>query len=208
MAGNGKALTTTGKRRSGASVAQDSRGRVAPFVPTPEQRKLVRNLAGIGCRNADILLCLDWGRPDGKPISEGTLLKHFRGELERGRAVADMQLRRRVYDLAMEGDRTLLIFLCKTRLGMKETIAVEQSGPNGEPLGPQAILYLPAKDSAPPPTLPQVSAQMVEQLPGATVAAVVTAKALPDDARRLGEGEGADAKKPRAPRDPHITGRF
>ena len=123
-----------------------------PFEPTAEQRKLVNSLAGIGCTNDELLECIPWGKEDGKPIDEKTLLKHFKPELKRGRSLAAMTLKKRAYDMAAAGDKTMLIFLMKTKLGYSETQKVEHTGKDGAPLpaavaGP--ILYLPAKDPDP-----------------------------------------------------------
>jgi hypothetical protein len=43
-------------------------------------------------------------------------------------------LRRKQFQLAMNGDRTLCIWLGKQWLGQRETQAVEVSGPNGAPI--------------------------------------------------------------------------
>jgi len=145
---------TAAKRRAG-TISKDASGRVAQFEATPEQAKQVRSLAGIGCTNEEILQVVPWGRPDDLPIDEKTLLKYFKTELVRGRSLAAMNLKKRAYDMAAEGDRTMLIFLMKTKYGYSETVKVEQTGKDGAPLpvavaGP--ILYLPAKD--PDPHLP------------------------------------------------------
>ena len=132
-------------------IARDKRGRVAQFDPTDEQRELVAKLAGIGCTQDEILLCTPWGRPDGKPINGETLRKHFRIELDRGRAAALSRLKRTAFDLAEAGDRTMLIFLLKTQCGWKETIAVEATGKDGAPLQAvnNVLCYLPEKDARP-----------------------------------------------------------
>ena len=139
------------KRRTGV-IKQGDDGRIEAFEPTPEQRKLVTNMAGIGCTNEELLQCIPWDRPDGQPISEKTLLKHFRPELTRGRSLAAMKLKKTAFELAEGGDKTMLIFLLKTKHGYSETVKVENTGKDGAPLpaaqlGP--ILYLPAKDADP-----------------------------------------------------------
>lgn len=133
-------------------IARDKRGRIARFDPTDEQRALVGNLAGIGCTQEEIVQCIPWGRPDGKPINAETLRAHFRAELDRGRAAALSRLKQRAFDMAEAGDRTMLIFLLKTQCGWKETIAVEATGKDGAPL-PAPVnavaCYLPLKDARP-----------------------------------------------------------
>jgi hypothetical protein len=136
------------KRRTGAIARDAKTGRITPFEATPEQRQLVQNMSGINCTEEEILNCVPWGRPDGKPISAKTMREHFGPELQRGRALAGMKLKKSAYDLASAGDKTMLIFLLKTKHGFSETVKVEQTGKDGAPLpaaGP--VLYLPAKDT-------------------------------------------------------------
>jgi len=160
MAVKGK-RNTVAKQRTG-TISKDRLGRVKPFEPTEEQRKLVLNMSGIGCTNDELLLCIPWGRPDDKPIDEKTLLKYFKPELARGRAVQGMKLKRTAFDLAVGGDKTMLIFLLKTKHGYSETVKVENTGKDGAPLpaatvvaGP--LLYLPAKDADPHASTPAPS---------------------------------------------------
>src|SRR5436853_4257549 len=96
-----------------------------PFEPTPEQRQLVTNLVGIGLPEHQIRQAIPWGKEDGKPLDKRTFDKAFAVELERGQAIGDMKLRKRLYDAAVEdGNIAALIFLAKTRLGLKETQVV------------------------------------------------------------------------------------
>ena len=120
-----------------------------PFKPTSEQRKLVLNMAGIGCTTEEIQQCVPWGLPDDKTIDEKTIRAHFRQELDRGYALDAMRVRRSLHDLITAGNVAATIFYCKVRLGMKETQVVEATGKDGAPL-PMAQLYLPAKTEIPP----------------------------------------------------------
>lgn len=58
----------------------------------------------------------------------------FREAYERGLGKGNIQLRTRQFKQAMAGDRTMLIWLGKQRLGQKDKIANEHSGPGGAPL--------------------------------------------------------------------------
>jgi hypothetical protein len=117
------------------------------FEPTAEQRRLVQQLAGIGCTADEIVECVPWST--GKSISVDTLQRKFPDELRKGRALAHMRVRRRLFDEIENGNTAALIFYCKSQLGMKETAAVELSGKDGAALTPAAVVILPAKDAAP-----------------------------------------------------------
>ena len=122
------------------------------FTPTPEQRALVQNLSAIACTQQEILECVPWGQPSGKPIDQKTLLKYFQPELERGKALSLMRLKKTAFELAADGDRTMLIFLLKTQCHWSETVKIEQTGKDGAPLAmPAVVAYLPTKDPAPEP---------------------------------------------------------
>lgn len=58
-------------------------------------------------------------------ISEPTLLKLYSREIERGRTVANHEIGKRLYEKAMDGDTTALIFWAKTRMGWKEKHTVD-----------------------------------------------------------------------------------
>lgn len=107
------------------------------FKPTTEQRELVRTLAGVGTRSADI--CLLVKSPDGKPIAEKTLRRHFRAELDEGTVQATAKVARTLYGIATHpggGSSTVTaaIFWLKTRAGWKETQQVEHTGKDGAPI--------------------------------------------------------------------------
>lgn len=154
-----KKSTTT--RRTGV-IARDGAGRIAPFEPTVEQRKLVEKLSGIGVPHDEICLVVDWGRPDGLPINAITLRRRFRHELDRGKAVANTRIKQSLFEAATGGHFGSQVFWLKTQCGWKETQVVEAVGRDGAPLsaltlGP--VLYLPEKaahqlPARPPPGQP------------------------------------------------------
>jgi hypothetical protein len=51
-----------------------------------------------------------------------------------GRTIGNVQLRMRQYAAAMQGDKTLLVWLGKQNLGQMDKVAQEVSGPNGSPI--------------------------------------------------------------------------
>ena len=104
------------------------------FRPTPEQRELVRTLAGVGTRAPDI--CLLIKDAAGKPIGEKTLRKYFRAELDEGTVQATAKVARTLFGFATDPKGgmkavTASIFWMKTRAGWKETQQLEHSSPDG-----------------------------------------------------------------------------
>ena len=95
-------------------------------VPTEENRALVRALAKYGVRQREIAVQIG--------VSTGTLIKYYSAELDAGMAEAAEGLAKTAYQMAMDGDVRMMIFLLKTRLGYKETTRVECSGPDGAPI--------------------------------------------------------------------------
>lgn len=95
-------------------------------VPTDEKRAIVRALAKYGVRQHDIAVQIG--------VTTGTLVKYYRDDLDAGMAEAAEGLAKTAYQMAMDGDVRMMIFLLKTRLGYKETTRVECSGPDGEPI--------------------------------------------------------------------------
>jgi hypothetical protein len=83
------------------------------FVPSAEQRRSVKAMAGLGLRHQDIALVLE--------ISEKTLRKHFRSELTRGAIEANAKVLQTLYGMATSGENTAAtIFYAKTRCGLRE----------------------------------------------------------------------------------------
>lgn len=95
-------------------------------VPTDEKRAIVRALAKYGVRQYDIAVQIG--------VTTKTLTKYYSPELDAGMAEAAEGLAKTAYQMAMDGDVRMMIFLLKTRLGYKETTRVECSGPDGEPI--------------------------------------------------------------------------
>ena len=108
------------------------------FQPSPEQRELVRLLAGIGTRAAEICLLVK-NPATGKPIDEKTLRLRFREELDEGMVQANARVGKTLFQFATDpkgGSKsvTAAIFWMKCRAGWKETVVNEVSGLDGSPL--------------------------------------------------------------------------
>ena len=84
------------------------------FVPTDEQREKVKMLRCCGVAHAMISNVL------GIPLR--TLERHFREELDHGLADANSQIAGALYQKALSGDTTAMIFWLKTRGGWRETV--------------------------------------------------------------------------------------
>ena len=68
-------------------------------------------------------------------VSEPTLRKYYREELDRGDGMAQAKIGEALYEKAViSKDTSCLIFLAKTRIGLREVSRVESVGPNGEPI--------------------------------------------------------------------------
>jgi hypothetical protein len=66
--------------------------------------------------------------------SERTLSDKYRDQILKGRMEGNISLRRKQYDMAMDGNVTMLIWLGKNRLGQKDTSDIRLGGPDGQPL--------------------------------------------------------------------------
>lgn len=92
--------------------------------------KLVEALASVGCPNTEIADILG--------VSVSTLSKRNNDDLVKGRSDLRMKLRRKQVDMALQGDRTMLIWLGKQYLGQTEKQEVTQAM-TLRTFGPEAI---------------------------------------------------------------------
>jgi hypothetical protein len=89
------------------------------FIPTVEQRRTVRTMAGLGMRQEDIAACLDIR-------SAKTLRRHFRAELNRGAPEANARVAQTLYQMAISGKcPQATIYWMKTRVGWRDREPVE-----------------------------------------------------------------------------------
>lgn len=73
-----------------------------PFEPTEKQRALVKQLAMIGTPQELIAQCVE--KPDGKSITEKTLRKHFRRELDTAGLLANATIGGTIFRVAANPD--------------------------------------------------------------------------------------------------------
>ncbi len=119
------------KKRSGGTRVGAGR---KTFKPTQEQRELVEKLSSFGIRIDEIPVFV-FGAT-GKPISEPTLKKYFKKEIEHGRLKANFKVANALYKNATDGGNvTAQIWWLKTQGGWRETPQThEHTGKNGAPI--------------------------------------------------------------------------
>lgn len=94
--------------------------------PTDEQRRLVESTSGLGLPHEQIAILVG--------IDDKTLRKHYRRELDAGKAKANSQIAKTLYSKALAGDTTSLIWWTKSQMRWSETVKQELTGADGEPL--------------------------------------------------------------------------
>jgi hypothetical protein len=115
------------EKKRGPGGARPGAGR-PPFQPTDAERKQVEALAGYGLTVEMIRHLVRDG------IALDTLFAHFRVELDAGRAKANAQVGKRLFQKVMEGDTTAMIWWTKTQMRWSETQKVEITGAQGGPI--------------------------------------------------------------------------
>ena len=82
------------------------------YVPSQKERETVKALAGMGNSTDDIAEFVG--------ITAPTLRKHFYMELQQGRSQGRVRNTKRLQDMAAKGNVTAMIWLDKTRYGIRE----------------------------------------------------------------------------------------
>ena len=93
-------------------------------IPSDESRKLVKGLSAVGIRYIDIAQKLE--------ITDDTLRKHYKKELEDGRIDANASIGNTLFNQAKNGNTSAAIFWLKTRAGWKETNVTEHTAGEGQ----------------------------------------------------------------------------
>ena len=113
-----------------------------PFIPTDDQRKLVKAMSGYGIPEDDISKVIT-NLQTGKHVDSKTLRKYFRDELDTGTVVANSKVAESLYNHATKGTGqgavTAAIFWLKTRARWKETDRLEVTGKDGGPIQKHSI---------------------------------------------------------------------
>lgn len=95
------------------------------FKPTDEERQQVIQMCAVGIPQESICRVIRGG------IDDKTLRKHFREELDTAATKANAQVGGKLFNKAMAGDTTAMIWWSKTRMGWKETSVNEHVGKDG-----------------------------------------------------------------------------
>ena len=114
-----------GRKNNGG--AREGAGRPS-FVPTDSERKQVEALSGYGLPIEQIAVLVRDG------IDTDTLRKHFAQELISGKAKANAQVGKTLFQKVMAGDTTAAIWWSKTQMRWKEVQQHELTGADGAPL--------------------------------------------------------------------------
>jgi len=113
------------KKQNGG--ARPGAGRPA-FEPTDSERKQVEALSGYGLPIEQIAVLVRDG------IDTDTLRKHFSTELVSGKAKANGQVGKTLFQKVMAGDTTAAIWWSKTQMKWAETQKHEHTGADGAPI--------------------------------------------------------------------------
>jgi len=83
----------------------------------------VQNLAAVGCSVEEIAILVtpEENFNKGNFVNHRTIERRFAPALKKGRGMMKGRLRSTIFERAMAGDTTLLIFLAKTVLGLRES---------------------------------------------------------------------------------------
>lgn len=115
------------KKRGPNGGARPGAGR-KPFEPTDAERKQVEALSGYGLPIEQIAVLVRDG------IDTDTLRKHFATELVSGKAKANGQVGKTLFQKVMAGDTTAAIWWSKTQMRWKEVQQHEITGADGAPI--------------------------------------------------------------------------
>ena len=113
-------------------------------IPTDKSRQQVEMLSGYGVPQLDISIIMD--------MDDVTLRKHYRKELDLGKAKANAKIGQTLFQQAVAGNFKAAQFWARCQMGWKEKSSIEITGADGAPLSVQVINYagIKASDLQPP----------------------------------------------------------
>ena len=119
-------------KKGGNGGARPGAGRPA-FVPADHERQQVEALSGYGLPQDQIAILIRGG------IALETLREHFAKELVSGKAKANGQIGKTLFQKAMGGDTTAMIWWSKAQMRWAETQKHEHTGADGGEIVVQKI---------------------------------------------------------------------
>jgi len=96
--------------------------------PTEKTKSQVMQASGLGLPQEQIAALLG--------VTAKTLRKHYEIELGLGKAQASAQIAKSLFNKALKGDTTAMIWWTKAQMRWSETVKQELTGANGETLIP------------------------------------------------------------------------
>jgi hypothetical protein len=97
--------------------------KMVEHIPSEENKRIVETSAGLGLPHEQIGALIG--------IDDKTLRKHYRTELDVGKAKASAQIAKTLFSKAQGGDTTALIWWTKAQMRWAETQKQEVTGANG-----------------------------------------------------------------------------
>ena len=107
-------------------------------IVNDQTRKLVESSSGLGLPHEQIAILVG--------IDDKTLRKHYRAELDIGKAKANGQIAKTLFSKAVAGDTTSLIWWTKAQKRWSETVKQEVTGADGEPLQGIQVTFVKPND--------------------------------------------------------------
>ena len=111
-----------------------------PHIPTDDYKKQVEASAGLGLPHEQIAALIG--------IDDKTLRKHYRTELDVGKAKASASIAKSLYNKALGGDTTAMIWWTKAQMKWSETVKQELTGADGEELTGITVNFVRPNDPA------------------------------------------------------------
>jgi len=108
--------------------------------PTIEMRKLVESSSGLGLPHESIAVLVG--------IDDKTLRKHYRDELDMGKAKAHGKIAKTLYQKALLGDTTCLIWWTKAQMRWSETNKTVLQNPDGTAVEGFKIIFKDSNESS------------------------------------------------------------
>jgi len=98
------------------------------YIPTDADKQLVMQMAAVGIAQEQIAAVIG--------LSVDTMVKHYKHEIETSKSKAIAKIGGTLYNKALKGDNTCMIFYLKTQGGWRETSHHEITGKDGAEFKP------------------------------------------------------------------------